>query len=76
MNRNRVDPEEPIKETGIYRDLWERKPLPLDAPDGARMRDVWNVLDFPTMADKAASKRRAIARRGRYLRGEDDSDTY
>ncbi|KAM6535529.1 hypothetical protein FALCPG4_005085 [Fusarium falciforme] len=71
MNRNRVDPEEPIEETGIYRDLWERKELPLDAPDAARMRDVWDVLDFPTQADKAASKRRAIERRDRYLLGDD-----
>ncbi|KAM6523988.1 hypothetical protein FSOLCH5_004595 [Fusarium solani] len=71
MNRNRVDPEEPIEETGIYRDLWERKELPLDAPDAARMRDVWDALDFPTQADKAASKRRAIERRDRYLLGDD-----
>ncbi|KAL6361371.1 hypothetical protein LRP88_04839 [Fusarium phalaenopsidis] len=73
MNRNRVDPEEPIEETGIYRDLWERKELPLDAPDAARMRGVWDVLDFPTQADKAASQRQAIERRDRYLLG-DDSD--
>ncbi len=33
-NRVRVDPEEPIRETGIYRDLWERKDYL--APSGAR----------------------------------------
>ncbi|KAJ4313479.1 hypothetical protein N0V84_009404 [Fusarium piperis] len=70
MNRNRVDPEEPMEEMGIYRDLWEHKELPLDAPDAARMRDVWDALDYPTQADKVASKRRAIERRDRYLIGD------
>jgi hypothetical protein len=29
-NRQRVDPEEAVTDTGIYRDLWERKPLASD----------------------------------------------
>jgi len=32
-NKRRVDPEEPIEITGIYRDKWERKPLSPDVPD-------------------------------------------
>ncbi|KAH6622836.1 VTC domain-containing protein [Chaetomium tenue] len=35
-NRVRVDPEEPIYTTGIYRDLWERKELGPDAGDARR----------------------------------------
>jgi hypothetical protein len=38
-NRVRVDPEEPVRTTGIYRDLWERKEISPDVGD-ARERDV------------------------------------
>ncbi|KAI1775497.1 hypothetical protein F4818DRAFT_441591 [Hypoxylon cercidicola] len=37
-NDRRVDPEEDIEATGVYRDIWERKPLPLDGSD-LRQRD-------------------------------------
>ncbi|KAK0722680.1 hypothetical protein B0T26DRAFT_674357 [Lasiosphaeria miniovina] len=42
-----IDPEEPIGSTGIYRDPWERKPLPLDAPD-MQKKDLRVALDYPT----------------------------
>lgn len=32
-NVTRIDPEEPLQKTGIYRDLWERKPLGENDPD-------------------------------------------
>lgn len=60
-NRNRVDPEEPIEETGIYRDIWERSARPVALGD-SRMRDVWDKLDFPTMSDKRAADERARER--------------
>lgn len=61
-NESRVDPEEPIEETGIYRDIWERKPLPPDGPD-LRRRDVWDTLDYPTEADFEGARGREIERR-------------
>ena len=61
-NLRRVDPEEPIESTGIYRDIWERKPLSLDAPDG-RTRDVYDELEYPTREDFMRAKERASARK-------------
>ena len=46
----RVDPEEPIERTGIYRDRWERKPLSADATD-IRRKDVYDDLNYPTVKD-------------------------
>ncbi|KAK7934571.1 hypothetical protein PG985_000066 [Apiospora marii] len=69
-NTHRVDPEEPIRETGIYRDLWERRDFPPQAGD-LRLRDVWDRHNFPTRADKVAAGRRA---RERQCRIEDDQD--
>jgi hypothetical protein len=63
-SRIRVDPEEPIQMTGIYRDVWERKDLQPDASD-YRLRDVWNRLEFPTRDDYSASRRRAFERKMR-----------
>lgn len=64
-NRIRVDPEEPIQTTGIYRDgLWERKDLPPGAGD-TRLRDVWDRMEFPTMDDYSAARRRAFERKWR-----------
>lgn len=62
QNLDRVDPEEPIAETGIYRDLWERKDLPLEGWD-TRSRDVVQRIDWPTDADYDASQRRWRDRR-------------
>lgn len=62
-NLSRVDPEEPIAETGIFRHIWERKePPPPDAGD-RRLKDVLNQVDFPTMADWAAASSRARERK-------------
>ncbi|KAK4157367.1 hypothetical protein C8A00DRAFT_40212 [Chaetomidium leptoderma] len=64
-NRIRVDPEEPIQTTGIYRDLWERKDLASDASDGRRLRDVWDRLEYPSFDDFNASRGRAFERQRR-----------
>lgn len=66
QNLDRIDPEEPIKLTHVYRDIWERKEIPLGNYD-RRMKDVWNVLDFPTRADKHAAYQRSMDRKKRYL---------
>ncbi|RFU23708.1 hypothetical protein B7463_g12630, partial [Scytalidium lignicola] len=50
-NLQRVDPEEPISRTGIYRDKWERNPRPLYFGDG-RSRTVYDPLNFPTRQDQ------------------------
>ncbi|KAK8030214.1 hypothetical protein PG993_011505 [Apiospora rasikravindrae] len=68
-NTKRVDPEEPIRETGIYRDLWERKDFPPDATD-SRLRDVWDTFNFPTTADKEAAGDRAWERKMRLKYGD------
>jgi hypothetical protein len=75
-NRVRIDPEEPIQDTGINRDLWERKELPLGAPD-RRLRDVYDDhgLDYVSFADYNVSSNRAFERRDRYLYG-DDADAW
>ncbi|KAK4245686.1 hypothetical protein C7999DRAFT_42773 [Corynascus novoguineensis] len=57
-NTTRVDPEEPIQSTGIYRDLWERKNIPPSMSD-IRLRDVVNRLEYPTMEDWRNAQRRA-----------------
>lgn len=65
-NRIRVDPEEPIHSTGIYRDLWERKELGPEDGD-ARLRDVHNRREYPSRDDFSASRRRAFERKERIL---------
>lgn len=64
-NWKRVDPEESIRQTGIYRDIWERKDLPPDGPD-ERLRDVWDQLEFPTWSDLIGAQQRAMERRSRW----------
>jgi len=49
-NWRRVDPEEPIASTGVYRDIWKRKDIGIDGPD-SRCRDVWNKMEYPTWDD-------------------------
>ncbi|KAL8349134.1 hypothetical protein RB601_002035 [Gaeumannomyces tritici] len=58
-NLSRVDPEEHIMETGIFRHSWERKKLPPPNATDLRLRDVHNLVDFPTAEDKAAASSRA-----------------
>ena len=73
-NRQRVDPEEPIVDTGIYRDNWERKPPPWDKPDG-RVRDVKYTLNYPTMDDWKASRSRGFDKKEEMYRHlQEDSD--
>jgi hypothetical protein len=72
-NRIRVDPEEPIQTTGIYRDPWERKDLAPDAGD-SRLRDVWDRMEYPTREDFSASRRRAFERKHRVIAEMSDSD--
>ncbi|KAM3521295.1 hypothetical protein NHJ13051_006339 [Beauveria bassiana] len=47
---DRVDPEEPALDTGIYRDSWERLPL-LDHENDGRLRDVFTRSDYPRFSD-------------------------
>jgi hypothetical protein len=49
-NRNRIDPEEPIKLTGIYRDDWERNPRPERMGD-ARSICRHDTLNYPSLKD-------------------------
>lgn len=57
-NLTRIDPEEPIRETGIYRDLWERKPLGDDDGDSQSHCCAYNCLDYPSIADYKRSRQR------------------
>lgn len=57
-NMPRVDPEEPLSATGVYRDLWERKDLPQFGGADRRATDVLSRMDWPTDADWNASKER------------------
>lgn len=71
-NTQRVDPEEPIGYTGVYRDQWERKmPPPLWMGDG-RSSCVYNPLDFPTKRDQDDANQRFRSRGDR--RRDDDDD--
>ncbi|KAI1325018.1 hypothetical protein F5Y16DRAFT_283364 [Xylariaceae sp. FL0255] len=64
-NLNRVDPEEPIIDTGVYRDLWERKGLGPDDVD-PRTGDVCQNLDYPTYDEFWEAKKRAAYRRRKF----------
>ena len=68
-NTVRVDPEEDIVDTGIYRDFWERAPLTLEDGD-ARLKDVWVSVDYPSMQDFDESMARGRARQERLQREE------
>ncbi|KFZ24515.1 hypothetical protein V502_01001 [Pseudogymnoascus sp. VKM F-4520 (FW-2644)] len=73
-NRRRVDPEEHITDTGIYRDIWERKPPPWGELD-FRIKDVMDELDYPTMDDWDASHRRGYEKKEEmYSRFDEDPD--
>ncbi|KAI1208356.1 uncharacterized protein F4807DRAFT_148957 [Annulohypoxylon truncatum] len=63
-NTHRVDPEDDIDETGVYRDIWERKPLPPDCPDG-RLHCVWDPFNFPSWDEWQEAKWRCRERRSR-----------
>ncbi|KAK1764961.1 hypothetical protein QBC33DRAFT_579903 [Phialemonium atrogriseum] len=61
-NTRREDPEEPLENTGIYRNIYERKPLGEDDGD-YRYKDVWDKFEFPTTADMMRARGRAYDRR-------------
>ncbi|KAK3332357.1 hypothetical protein B0T19DRAFT_482650 [Cercophora scortea] len=58
-NTTREDPEEPVENTGIYRNPWERKPRPEDQGFDSRLRTCWDQFDYPTQADKDRAYTRA-----------------
>lgn len=66
-NLQRVDPEEPLSRTGVYRDFWERKDLPLEGWD-SRMKDVLYRIDYPTDKDFGESQGRGYARKQRAIK--------
>lgn len=65
-NRHRVDPEEPIHLTGVYRDPWERRKL-RESDGDARSHTVWNDRDYLTLQDFGDAKDRWASRYERYL---------
>lgn len=62
-NLTRIDPEESIYETGIYRDHWERKPLGDDDGDPRSHCCSYNSLDYTSETDYERSRERCFARR-------------
>ncbi|KAG6356910.1 hypothetical protein INS49_014785 [Diaporthe citri] len=62
-NLTRIDPEEPIRETGIYRDLWERNPLGENDGDSRSHCCSYNGLDYPSIADYKRSRERCWNRK-------------
>lgn len=63
-NLIRIDPQEPTSETGIYRDLWERKPLSDGNGGDSRTGCVaYNQMDYTSRADYDRSRERGWARR-------------
>ncbi|KAG8168348.1 hypothetical protein KVR01_001097 [Diaporthe batatas] len=71
-NVQRVDPEEPIRYTGVYRDQWERRMPPPEWLGDGRGSCVYNPLDFPTKTDQRDAMARFRSKGDR--RGNDDDD--
>ncbi|KAK3942779.1 hypothetical protein QBC46DRAFT_406084 [Diplogelasinospora grovesii] len=63
-NTQRVDPEDPAETHGIYRDLWELKPLGKGELD-MRLKDCIDRIDFPTDRDLDQAQERAPRSGGR-----------
>lgn len=61
-NLHRVDPEEHISVTGVYRDVWEREMPPPEWMGDGRASDVRNPIDFPTKASQGEAYLRWIRR--------------
>lgn len=63
-NLVRVDPEDPIEETGIYRDAWERKPLAEDdiVSDPRTHCCMGDTVEYPNREDERRSKNKAWIR--------------
>lgn len=62
-NLTRIDPEEPISETGIYRDIWERKPLGDDDADPRSHCCSFNTVDYTSREDYSRSRQRSWERK-------------
>jgi hypothetical protein len=65
-NTQRVDPEEPIRVTGVFRDAWDRVTPPPEWAGDGRAHCMWNPLDYPTKDDHqdALMRWRTRGRRG------------
>ncbi|KAJ0108323.1 hypothetical protein J7T55_005300 [Diaporthe amygdali] len=61
-NLFRVDPEDPVTETRIYRDIWERKPLGDDDGDARRHHCRGDRVEYPCRTDEERSKGRGFFR--------------
>lgn len=57
-HRVRVDPEESIEVTGIYRDKWERNPVEMRGYD-MRLKDVVDTFNYLSFDDWMRAGRRA-----------------
>lgn len=68
-NRTRIDAEEPIAETGIYRDKWERAPLGPDDYD-IRLKDVMDLFNYLSEEEFFDAAHRAFDLRERRRRGD------
>jgi hypothetical protein len=68
-NRKRIDPEEPIKETGIYRDKWERRALSANDHD-ERLRDVLDDFNYVSREEFFDARSRAFELQTRRYKGE------
>ncbi len=63
-NRQRVDPEQAIEKTGIYRDLWERRVRPLSEGD-RRIKDVEDTFNYLSRQDWREAKLRGFHEMGK-----------
>ena len=68
-NRKRVDPEEAIQKTGIYRDKWERRQLSADDHD-ERLGDVMDDFNYVSLKEFSEARHRAIELRERRFKEE------
>ncbi|KAG8167020.1 hypothetical protein KVR01_002709 [Diaporthe batatas] len=62
-NLFRIDPEDPISETGICRDVWERKPLGDDDGDARAHHCRGDKVEYPCPTDEERSKGRGFFRK-------------
>ncbi|OAA57648.1 hypothetical protein SPI_07307 [Niveomyces insectorum RCEF 264] len=72
-NRVRIDPEEPIRMTGIYRDAWERRAF-AEGDWDPRNRDVVNLFDFLSCEGFSEAFRRSMRMRERFDEEEEERE--
>lgn len=65
----RVDPEEYIGDTGIYRNFWERKALDEEMWD-LRTKDVVDSFNYTNQEEWLAAHARGFRRRSRMYHSE------